>query len=265
MYSRFSIFNIIFFIYIINNQINYSYGSDESFFYTYENITDYISKDDTIQYSNRIRIYDKNRTLNKTEVLKLRNQHYLSYYCKNDICVEINYEVFPLYVEIPDEKGNIKGYISKSFSYKDFKHDNYIQIRYNNFFYLECTSDSQCLTNKCINRFCVFNKENPTEYCTDIYINLAMYSYSYMYCGKAIGDICRRNKDCGSKHCSKKKCEYPPPGPCDSCHLTGLLNLIYIGGSIIIISIFIPLFYRFLKLYITIKIEMKRKRKQKNM
>jgi len=240
MYSKFSIINIIFFIYIFSNQINYSYGSDDLIVYTYENITDYISKIEYAKSSLFIRVYDKDRTLNKIEVLKLKNHHYYSYYCKNNICVQINRNNLPEYVEIPDDKGNIKGYISDSYSYEDLKLGNYRNIisLYSGIFIYKCTSDSQCLTNKCIDGVCIFNEENPTEFCTDIFTNLAMFSYSYMHCGKAIGDICKKNKECGSKRCRKNNtCGYPPNGPSDSSDIIGIINLIYIAGIIFIIYI----------------------------
>jgi len=190
--------------------------------------------------------YDESRTLNKTEVLKLKNKYYTHYYCKNDICVELGYDYLSENVEIPDEKGTIKRYISKSYSYEELKSvwRTVIGLGPDVYFSLNCTSDSQCLTNKCYNNYCVFNEENPIEFCTNIYINLAMFSYDYMYCGKAIGEKCKRNKECGSKRCKKNSCGLPPGGPCDSCVLVGIRNLLYIGiGIITMISIIILLCY----------------------
>jgi len=51
-----------------------------------------------------INIYNKNKTLNKSKVLKIKNNFNLSYLCKNDICIQINYIRMPIFVEIPDER-----------------------------------------------------------------------------------------------------------------------------------------------------------------
>ena len=32
-----------------------------------------------------------------------------------------------------------------------------------------CTTDSQCLSNKCFDKCCVFNDETPVVHCDDIY------------------------------------------------------------------------------------------------
>jgi len=228
MYTRFSIINIIFFIYILNNQISNSYGVGYLLSNTYENIDDYINSYEGIQSSVNIQIYDKNRTLNKTEVLNLKNHHYIGYYCKNDICVEVNINHLPEYIEIPDEKGNIKSYISKSYTYEYLKLGGYydiVTLGFDDSFSCECTSNSQCLTNKCIDRLCIFNDENPIEFCTDIYINLAMFSYSYIYCGKTIGDTCKKNKEYESKNCRKDNiCGLPPSGPYEGSFIIGFFK-----------------------------------------
>ncbi|ORX49672.1 hypothetical protein BCR36DRAFT_412649 [Piromyces finnis] len=150
--------------------------------------------------------------LYQTEVLKIKNNHNLRYYCKNNICVEVERYALPEFVEIPNENGNIKRYISKSFTYNELKYIFYMNgicVSYNtkkkkcqvSLFY-KCTSDSQCLTNKCIDGLCIFNEENPTEFCTSIYkFSIIFGRHSYMHCGKAISDICKTDKECGSKSC----------------------------------------------------------------
>ncbi|ORX79160.1 hypothetical protein BCR32DRAFT_246613 [Anaeromyces robustus] len=157
-------FLIVFFTYIINIQIKYSYGLNNITLYTYENITDCEAS------PNYIYVYDKSKILNKNEVLKIKNKFNLGYYCKNDICVEVNRDILLPFVEIPDKEDIIY-------------------------------TVSQCLTNKCIEGACIFNKENPSEFCTDIYNYFFIFKYSYMNCGKAIGDICKKNKECASKKC----------------------------------------------------------------
>jgi len=172
MYKHLKYYILIILIFIINIRITYSYKLNNKIYYTYDNITDYE------RCKNFIYTFDKNKTLKKKEVLKIKNNVNLSYYCKNNICVEVNREALPHFVEIPDENDNVKRYISESYRYDQLKstellynisggHD--IIISY------KCTSDSQCLTNKCMDGFCIFNEENPTEFCADIYINLLIF------------------------------------------------------------------------------------------
>ncbi|ORX78458.1 hypothetical protein BCR32DRAFT_282256 [Anaeromyces robustus] len=193
--------NKIFFTYIINIQIKYSYELNNITLYTYENITDCKSG------TNYISVYDKSKILNKNEVLKIKNKFNLSYYCKNDICVEVNRHDLPQFIEIPDKEGNIKRYISKSYTYNDLKLKNYryniyggpnIRISY------KCSSDSQCLTNKCIDGACIFNKENPKcaskkcfnnseySYCGTVgepSDNFGMFQRTFLHSNKAYYDI----------------------------------------------------------------------------
>ncbi|ORX64262.1 hypothetical protein BCR32DRAFT_287210 [Anaeromyces robustus] len=169
-------FLIVFFTYIINIQIKYSYGLNNITLYTYENITD-------CEVSpNYIYVYDKSKILNKNEVLKIKNKFNLGYYCKNDICVEVNRDILLPFVEIPDKEGNIKRYISKSYTYYDLKLKNYryniyggpnIRISY------KCSSDSQCLTNKSIGDICKKNKECASKKCFN--------NSEYSYCGSVGG------------------------------------------------------------------------------
>ena len=101
-------------IFIINIRITYSYKLNNKIYYTYDNITDYE------RCKNFIYTFDKNKTLKKKEVLKIKNNVNLSYYCKNNICVvDVNHEALGQFVEISDENGNIKIYIIKSYRYDD--------------------------------------------------------------------------------------------------------------------------------------------------
>ena len=226
--------------------------------YTYENVTKYIDHivKNQLFLISYINIYNKNKTLNKSKVLKIKNKFNLSYLCKNDICVKVEYISMPKFVEIPDGKGNIKRYISKSYTYRDLKLHNYDTIKSvepNIYLSYKCTSDSQCLTNKCIDGVCIFNEENPTEFCTSIYINLFI-RFSYMHCGKMIGDICKKDKECGSKNCLSQKniCGNPPDGPSDSDITDGLINLICL---VIIIFIIYKILCRCIKSIIKNKIK----------
>ncbi|OUM56391.1 hypothetical protein PIROE2DRAFT_21617 [Piromyces sp. E2] len=208
----------IYFIYFFNIQIIFSYGLNNVLVYTIENITDYHN------YDTSNLVYDKDIVLNKAEVLKIKDDYNLSCYCKNDICVKVNRHDLPSFIEIPDEKGNIKRYISISYNLNDLKlhrYENGVYMNLSNctsstnqlnninnefcftgiFLSFKCTSDSQCLTNKCIDGVCVFNEDKSFELCSDIYSYFAVFSHSYMYCGKSYGDLCKTDEECGSKIC----------------------------------------------------------------
>jgi len=251
----------IYFIYIISIHIICSSGLYYKTIYTYENLTDYLVIANKYHIDNYVSVYDKYKTLKKTKVLSIKNKFNRSYYCKNSICVEVNRNALPLFVEIPDEKSVIKRYISESYTYDDelklrdpvgiyscgsYKHNNneyYVGIS------SKCTSDSQCLTNKCINNYCTFNEENPSEFCMDIYSYFLIFRYSYMHCGKAISDACKKNKECASKICHNYgnygSCG-TRGGPSDS---DGALQIVYLGTSFIIFVI-ILIFYCYIKLII---------------
>ena len=65
---------LIYLIYIISIQIVYSYK-----LYTYENITNYVENYDNEElevYKKYIKVYDKNQILNKSKVLKIRNDFF---------------------------------------------------------------------------------------------------------------------------------------------------------------------------------------------
>jgi len=50
-------------------------------------------------------------------MFKFNKSYYLSYLCKNNICSEVERYALDRFVEIPDEKGNKKFYICKSYIY----------------------------------------------------------------------------------------------------------------------------------------------------
>jgi len=87
----------------------------------------------------------------------------------------------------------------------------------------------------------MFNKENPTEFCTYIYsYSIFFGSHSYMHCGKTTGDICETNEECASLNCSKYGyCKNPPKGPSDT---DGLIEIAQLCCLIIFIIIFIMIF-----------------------
>ncbi|KAG4103448.1 hypothetical protein H8356DRAFT_1645127 [Neocallimastix lanati (nom. inval.)] len=156
---------LIHLLYIITN-IQFIYSN--YLIYTYDNITDY---DDS---SSHIFTYDKNNVLKKNDILGIKDTFYYSYLCKNGFY----------------EKSNVKRNIQKSLNYNNLhKHPTRMGIRINNctstnrqtngqinencytYIYISfrCNSDSQYLSNKCIDGYCIFNDKDPSEFCTDIY------------------------------------------------------------------------------------------------
>ena len=104
-----------------NLELLYSELNNNKIVYTYNNLTDYLSLAIKYDLNKYIAIYDQYQTLKKAKVLNFQNKFYRSYICKNDICVQVDRNNLPEFVEIPDEKGNIKRYINRSFSYKDIE------------------------------------------------------------------------------------------------------------------------------------------------
>jgi len=147
MYNK----KIILFLYIVYFfKIIYTYNTNETVLYTYNNITtcDKVGKF----------IYIYKHSISKERVLNITDQFYNGYYCKNDICVLTDYDYSKPFIEIPDINGNIKLYISKTYSYEFNKSKNPptkkcygdICISY------KCNNDSECLYNKCFNDYCIF-------------------------------------------------------------------------------------------------------------
>ena len=97
-------------------KIIYSYNMNETVIYTYNNITTSNAKEDFI--------YIYKNSLSKEIVLKITDEFYNSYYCKNDICVLMDNEYLKPFIEIPDKNGNIKLYISKTYTYEYVKFGN---------------------------------------------------------------------------------------------------------------------------------------------
>ena len=149
---------------------------------------------------------------NKNEVLNIHNEFYISFYCKDNICVSTDYSYLDKTIEIPNNKGEMIKYITDT-------------CRYDNIDYCitNCTINSECLSNKCYNNKCIFNEENPIIHCDNIYIN---NKSSYMYCGKAYLDICNNNDECSSKKChsTEKYCLIQTDGP-QSGHQNDTNNL----------------------------------------
>jgi len=146
-----------------------------------------------IIYIQFVNAYKKGVVLRKDEVLKITNEYYISFFCKNDTCVSVD-GYSDRTIEIPDENGNLIKYISLTFPYDEIKLEKPNCLE-------KCTTDSQCLSNKCFYNCCVFNDETPIVHCDDIYSRPTLFKErsSYMHCGKAWKDSCKTNDECSSK------------------------------------------------------------------
>jgi len=205
-------------------------------FYSYENITNYEKKE------NYIYIYDNSKVHSKDDVLTFHDEFYISYYCKNDICVEIDNEYFNPFIEIPDKSGNVSLYIMKTFINHNSEIDsipcNEVCVSY------KCTNVSQCLYDKCVNNLCVFNENASVIHCDDIYTKPGIFKKrsSYMYCGKAYNDKCTNDNECSSKVCNKDGfCLKQTKGPSDS-EGTANIVIIYYDTLIFLFFLFLLLF-----------------------
>ncbi|KAG4090253.1 hypothetical protein H8356DRAFT_1410299 [Neocallimastix lanati (nom. inval.)] len=98
-------------------------------------------------------------------------------------------------IDIPDEHGNITRYIAKNCGEDE--------IPYGLCHGMECNTDSDCLSNKCVSKHCVNNEEEPIIHCDDIYTlpRFIIKESSYMHCGSALGYQCQVNDECSSKDC----------------------------------------------------------------
>ncbi|ORY27154.1 hypothetical protein LY90DRAFT_674412 [Neocallimastix californiae] len=69
-----------------------------------------------------------------------------------------------------------------------------------------CTKNSECLSDRCVNGFCVFNDLNPVTCCVTVYTHkfLKAKPESHMHCGKALDEPCRSSDECSSKLCDIK-------------------------------------------------------------
>jgi len=219
---------ILFIVYFF--QIIYTYNINETILYTYNNITTYDAKEEYI--------YIYKYSISKERVLNIKNdQFYTSYYCKNDNCISVDNKYRKPFIEFPDENGNIKLYITTTLSNNTVKSYNNFpaQSILNNNVYISdnCTNDSQCLSNKCIDNCCIFNDKVPIVHCDNIYLG---YRKSYMYCGKAYLDNCTIDEECSSQICYNETCRMQLHGPSDSdtmptdtfiyCYYSSLLIII---------------------------------------
>jgi hypothetical protein len=115
------------------------------------------------------------------------------------------------------------------------------------FISIKCTSDSQCLTNKCIKGACIFNERVHLNFVLIIYsYSLIFGGRSYRHCGKALGVICKKNKECGSKRCIKDL-EYSycrkPNRPSEYDYILGVLQIYLLTIALIIILSILSIYH----------------------
>ncbi|KAG4081745.1 hypothetical protein H8356DRAFT_1284815 [Neocallimastix lanati (nom. inval.)] len=89
-------------------------------------------------------------------------------------------------------------------------HDNF----YTNYYFCvsyKCTTDSQCLYDKCVNNLCVFNENAPLTHCDDVYTRPGIFKKH------AYNDKCTNDNECSSKLCyNNGLCSKQDKGPSDS-------------------------------------------------
>jgi len=170
-------------------------------------------------------MYKNNISIN--EVLNITNEYYISYYCKDNICILSDYNYSNDYIYFPEKDGNMKEYIVDICTKETL--GNCIT---------KCTKDIECFSNKCYKNYCIFNNETNIVHCDDIYIipNLFRFRSSYMYCGKAYLDTCVNNDECSSKQCKNNYCLMQTNGPNES---EGMIIIIYLIILIFILIIFL--------------------------
>ncbi|ORX75511.1 hypothetical protein BCR32DRAFT_296849 [Anaeromyces robustus] len=121
---------------------------------------------------------------------------YEEFYCKDDNCVSTRNRSDLNTIEIPNKEGKKITYITDTCSPLD--------ISLGLCFSKSCTSDSQCLSNKCMEGHCSFNEDNPIVHCQ--YVRKSTNHKLYqMRCGLPRGAKCKSNKDCSSRQCVNYK------------------------------------------------------------
>jgi len=206
MYNK-NIFLILHIIYCF--QVIYARNKNNTILYTYNNITTHYNIEQFVYTY-------KNNSISKNEVLNIKNKSYIGYFCKNDLCISMDYRYEKPFIEFPDENGNVNLYIMQTLSYKAIESDNNFRNKtciHNDCVSHNCNDDSQCLYNKCFNNYCIFNDKAPIVHCDSIYLG---YGKSYMYCGKAYEDVCNNDDECSSKICSNGFCNLQMYGPSDN-------------------------------------------------
>ncbi|OUM60184.1 hypothetical protein PIROE2DRAFT_14107 [Piromyces sp. E2] len=66
-----------------------------------------------------------------------------------------------------------------------------------------CYGDTECLSNRCVNKTCMVNEASPVMECMNtITYNSQKFKYTpEMYCGKSNHEPCEYDDDCASRNC----------------------------------------------------------------
>ena len=105
----------------------------------------------------------------------------------------------------------------------------YEKIKIDKCQHASCENDYECLSNKCFNKYRVFNDENPIVRCDSYYKQTSLISIrgSYMHCGKPYGDSCKTNDECSSKECESNTCWIRTGGPSNPESVYIMFNFIF--------------------------------------
>ncbi|KAG4096699.1 hypothetical protein H8356DRAFT_1396119 [Neocallimastix lanati (nom. inval.)] len=167
-------------------------------------------------------IYESRPILTKDEVLKLTDENPIKYYCKNNLCTYVDdYIQFPFAIFL-DENGNETSYIIETCTYDNAILGNCCNITRplkEKHYSTKCNENSECLSDRCVNGFCVFNDLNPVTCCVTVYIPkfLSAKPESHMHCGKALNEPCHSSDECSSELCGKDGlCFFDSYAPSDS-------------------------------------------------
>ncbi|ORX83843.1 hypothetical protein BCR32DRAFT_291738 [Anaeromyces robustus] len=200
------------------------------------------SSNDSLKMYNRYLFSFIYITLLFTTTYASYEYYYGCEYCKDDICVPCsnnnnnnnnNNDLGT--VIIPNKEGVNVTYISDTCSSKDID----LELCTSK----SCTSDSECLSNKCIKGHCSFNEANPIVQC--LYVRTVHSGPVFgdpkgykRQCGLPVGDKCKSNRDCSSFNCEKynksdRICGIPDDSGCHStCE----------WGGAFIMMIFVPFY-----------------------
>jgi len=123
------------------------------------------------------------------------------YYCKDDkTCSSVVRTEYNTTVELPDANGVMTRYNAEICENENGYCDDSTK----------CKADSDCLSNKCQNNYCVRNDDVYIEKCQDTYhYHTLIFSSSIdMKCGKPDGYTCKKNKECASDICDNGICQF---------------------------------------------------------
>jgi len=115
-------------------------------------------------------LINSNEVISKEDVLKIKDEYHIRFYCKDDICVHVEREYDNYFIEFPDINGNVTNYIVYTCTYNDIElnYCNSIKMINGENYSVECNNDSECLSNKCYKNHCMYNNETPIVHCDDI-------------------------------------------------------------------------------------------------